>query len=290
MKRKKETYFFEGEVPFEKSDLNIGSRVEKKLYSGTSPFQKIAVLNLYTFGNTLVLDDIIQTTERDEFIYHEMLCQIPMFLHPSPKSVLIVGGGDGGSLEEVLKHASVKKAIMVEIDGKVVEVSKKYLPSISKNAFQDKRAALIIGDGKKFIKDHQNEFDVIILDLSDPAGPATDLISLSFYRNCKKALKKNGIVSVQSGSFTTQPELVSLISNRLQKVFSHVEVRKAVVPSYQAGEYTFTLASDFNFSKVSQSVLIKKLKKAKHMRLKYWSPDIHWASSVLPSYLKEELK
>lgn len=290
MSKEKKTYLFEGAVPFEKPDIKVGFRVRKRLYSGRSPFQKVEVFDLYTYGNTLVLDNIIQTSENDEFIYHEMLCQAPLFVHPNPQRVLIVGGGDGGALEEVLKHRSVKKATMVEIDGKVVEISKKYLPSISKNAFQDKRATLIIGDGKKFIKDHQNEFDVIILDLSDPEGPAKDLISPSFYRDCKKALKGNGIVSVQSGSFTTQPKLVSIIVKRLQKVFSHVELRRANVPTYEAGIYTFTMASDFNFKKVSQSALTKKFRQAGRMKLKYWSPNIHWASSILPAYLKQELK
>lgn len=290
MQKQKRIYYFEKEVPFEKSDTKIGFRVQKKLYSGKSQFQKIEVLDLYTHRKTLVLDGIIQTTEQDEFIYHEMLCQVPMFLHSSPHNVLIVGGGDGGSLEEVLKHPLVKKVVMVEIDDKVVEISRKYLFSISKNAFQDKRATLIIGDGKKFIKNHKNEFDIIILDLSDPTGPAKKLISLSFYTDCKKALKKNGIISIQSGSLTTQPKLVSIIFKRLSKIFSYVRVRKANVPSYQAGEYTFTIASDFNFSRVSQSVLLKKFKHADKMNLKYWSPEIHFASSVLPAYLQQELK
>lgn len=290
IKKKKATYFFEGDVPFEESNMKVGFRVRRKLYSGKSPFQKIEVLDLYTYGNTLILDDIIQTTENDEFIYHEMLCQVPLFLHSSPKSVLIVGGGDGGALEEVLKHASVKKAVMIEIDSKAVEVSRKYLSSISKKAFEDERTQLIIGDGKEFIKNHKNEFDIIILDLSDPGGPAKDLISLPFYRNVKRALKKNGIISVQSGSFTTQPELVSTIFKRLNTVFSYVEVRGAGVPSYQAGEYSFTIASDFNFLKVPQSVLKNRFLKAKAMKLRYLSPEVHAASAVLPQYLKDVFK
>jgi spermidine synthase len=286
---KKSEYFFEGVVPFEQPAMKVGFRIRKKLYEGKSRFQKIKVFNLYTYGNTLMLDDIVQTTVNDEFIYHEMLCQVPMFTHPSPKNVLIIGGGDGGALEEVLKHRLVKKAVMVEIDGKVIEISKKYLPSISKNAFKDKRTTLIIGDGKKYIEDHEKEFDVVILDLSDPDGPAKDLISLSFYGSVKKALKKNGIVSLQSGSFTTQPGLVSTIFKRLQKIFSYVEVRRAGVPAYQAGEYSFTLASDYNFTIVSQKTLEKKFNRAKHMNLQYWSPDIHVASAILPKYLKTSL-
>ncbi|OHA65162.1 MAG: spermidine synthase [Candidatus Wildermuthbacteria bacterium RIFCSPHIGHO2_02_FULL_49_9] len=269
--------------------IQIGYQVRKKLYEGKSAFQRVEVYNLMFFGRTLFLDGVLQTAEQDEFIYHEMLCQAPLFLHPSLGNVLIIGGGDGGALREVLKHRSVKKAVVVEIDGKVVKLSRKYLPFLSKNAFSDKRTKLVIEDGKKFIKKHKSEFDVIILDLSDPNGPSKDLISLPFYKNIKQALRSNGIVSVQSGSFITQPKLVSTISKRLQKVFSHVQVRKAVVPSYYAGEYIFTLASDYNFSKVTLGTLAKRYKASK-MRLKYWSPEIHQASSVLPLYLKQELK
>lgn len=289
MNKRKQQFFFEGDVPHDVSDVKIGFRVRKKLYQGKSLYQSIHVFDLYFYGKTLFLDRVLQTTEKDEFVYHEMLCQSPLFLHPNPKKVLIIGGGDGGSLEEVLKHTSVKQAVMVEIDRKVVEVSKHYLPSISKNAFKDKRTTLLFEDGKEFVKNHCNEFDIIILDLSDPGGPAQDLISPSFYRDCKRALKKNGIVSVQSGSFTTQAKLVALLQKRLQKVFSHVQIRWAVVPSYQAGVYTFTMASDFNFPKVSQSTLINKFKKAKRMNLKYWSPEMHTAAAVLPKYLQSIL-
>lgn len=284
----KALYFFEGEVPFEKPGLKVGFRVKKKLYNARSLFQKIEVYDLFTYGKALMLEGIVQTTEQDEFIYHEMLCQVPLFLHPSPQKVLIIGGGDGGSLEEVLKHKGVQETWMVEIDGKVVEVSKKYLPFISKNSFSDKRAVLRIEDGWKFMKNRKKEFDVIILDLSDPGGPAKRLISLPFYRDVKKALKKGGIVSVQSGSFTTQPKLVAAIAKRLKKLFSHVEVRRACVPSYQAGEYTFATASESDISAVSQKVLEKRFAASK-MNLKYWSPAIHEATAVLPLYLAEEL-
>lgn len=289
MAKKKATYFFEGEVPFEKPNMKIGFRVKRKLYKGKSPFQKIEVMEFYNFGTALLLDDIVQTTVEDEFIYHEMLCQVPMLTHPSPKKVLIVGGGDGGSLEEVLKHKSVKEAVMVEIDGKVVEVSKKYLPSISKKAFSDKRTTLLIEDGLKYMKEHENEFDVIMLDLSDPEGPAKKLISLPFYKDVKKALKKDGVVSVQSGSFTTQPELVAIISKRLGKLFKQVQVRKACVPAYQAGEYSFTMASDINLSKITQQTLQKRFKGFKKP-LRYLSPAVYEASAVLPAYLADELK
>jgi len=287
---KGQKFFYEKYLPFDEVGMKLGFPLKKHLYSGRSPYQQIDVVELKFYGPTLFLDKILQTTSRDEFIYHEMLCQTPLFLHKAPQKVLIIGGGDGGALEEVLKHKTVKEAWMVEIDKKVIEVSQTYLPSISKGAFRDKRSRILIEDGQKFIKHHQSIFDVIILDISDPHGSARNLTSERFYRRVKNALSKEGIVSIQSGSFTAQPKLIPLIYKRLKKVFRFVEIYTAVVPSYQVGLYTFTMASDFSFPKVSQSVLKKKFRKAGRMKLKYWSPDIHWASSILPTYLKQELK
>ena len=280
---KKEKWFFEKEVPYDTSNIKIGIKIKNKLYSGKSPFQKIEAYDTYSYGKILVLDGIVQTSEKDEFIYHEMLCQVPMFLHRNPKRILIIGGGDGGALEELLKHR-VEKVWMAEIDKKVIDISRKYLASISKGAFKNKKAEVIIGDGKKFIKRYNDFFDVIILDLSDPGGPAKDLISLNFYKDVKKALKKNGIVSIQSGSFTCQPKLVSTIFNRIKKIFPFAEIRRAVVPCYQAGEYSFTIGSKSNLKKITFKDIDKKYKKLK-LNLKYYSPEIHFTSKVLPEYL-----
>lgn len=284
----KNQWFFEETLPYGDKKLIIGIKIKKKLYSGKSPYQKIQFFDTYNFGKVLVLDGILQTSVKDEFIYHEMLCQVPLFCHQNPKKVLIIGGGDGGALEEVLKHP-IERVWLVEIDKKVIELSKKYLPSISKSAFKDKRTEIIIEDGKKFIKKFKNFFDVIILDLSDPLGPATDLISLKFYKDVKEALKKDGILSIQSGSLTFQLNLVALIFKRIKKIFSFFEIRKAVVPAYQVGEYGFTLASDFNLSKVNFEDLKKKFEKL-NLNLRYYSPEIHFSSTILPKYLAEKLK
>jgi len=285
--KKSQWYFENPEVPFDISDIMIGFKIKKKLYSGKSQFQKIEFFDVYYYGRVLALDGIVQTSEKDEFIYHEMLCQVPMFLHKNPKRVLIVGGGDGGSLEEILKH-KIEKVWMVEIDKKVIELSQKYLPSISKGAFSDKRAEVVVEDGKEFIKRHEDFFDVIVLDLSDPGGPAKDLISLNFYKRVKKALRKNGMVSIQSGSFTCQPELVRTIFKRVRKIFPSAEIRRAVVPSYQAGEYSFTVGSKANLKKITVKDIERKYKKLK-LNLGYYSPEIHFISKILPKYLKEKM-
>jgi spermidine synthase len=286
---KKEKWLFQtSNIPYDPNIVKDGIQIKKKLYSGRFPCQKIEVFDTYAFGRVLVLDGIFQTSEKDEFIYHEMLCHLPMFYHPNPQKVLIIGGGDGGALEEILKHP-VEKVWMVEVDVKVIEVSKKYLSSISKGAFKSEKTEVIIGDGLEFIKKYKNFFDVIILDLSDPWGPARQLISLKFYQDIKKALKKGGIISVQGGCLFDQIRLASIVFHRLKKVFSSVLIHKAPVLLYGSGELNFTVASDVNLKKVTLKEIEGKFKKL-NLDLKYYRPKIHFASAVLPKYLMRELK
>jgi len=287
---KKDEWFFETSscIPFDDSGVEIGIKVKKRLYEGKSKYQHIQFFETYNLGKILVLDGILQTSDKTEFIYHEMLCQVSIFSHPNPKKVLIIGGGDGGALEEVLKHKSIEKAVMVEIDERVVKLSQKYLPSISKKAFKNKKTELIIGDGKEYMKKHKNYFDVIILDLSDPHGPAKELVSERFYKDVKTALRKDGMVSIQSASLTCQPRLVKIIYNRVKKIFPYIEIRKAVVPEYQAGEYSFILASKYNLNKLSIKTLENKFKRI-GLDLRYYSPEIHFSSKVLPKYFKNKL-
>jgi len=246
---KKNNWLFETlDIPYDTAEVKNGLRIKKRLYSGKSPYQKIEVFDTFTFGRILVLDGIFQTSEKDEFVYHEMLCHLPMFYYAKPKKVLVIGGGDGGLLKEVLKHP-IEKVWLVEIDKKVVDISKKYLPAISQGAFKDKRAELVIGDGVKFIQNYKNFFDVIILDLSDPWGPAQQVISLKFYHSVKRALKKKGVISVQGGCLFDQPDLASMIFKRLKKVFSSVVIHKAPIVLYGLGELNFTVAANVNLKK-----------------------------------------
>lgn len=275
-------------IPYALNTVKNGLLARKKLYSGRSSYQKIEVYDTFPFGRVLVLDGIFQTSEKDEFVYHEMLCHLPMFYHSNPKNVLIIGGGDGGVLEEVLKHR-VEKVWMVEVDKKVVEVSQKYLPSISKGAFKDKRAELVIGDGVKFIENYKNFFDVIILDLSDPWGPARQVISSKFYKSLKKALKKDGVISVQAGCLFDQMKLSSAIFRRLKNSFSSVLIHKAPVLLYGLGELNFTIASDIELREIGIKEIEKRFKKL-NLDLKYYCPEIQLASAVLPKYLMKEFR
>jgi len=286
IKNREELWFFEKAVPNCNSDFKIGVKIKEKLYSQKSEFQNIEIYDTNRFGRMLVLDGIIQTSENDEFIYHETICHTPMFYHPKPKTVLIIGGGDGGALEEILKYP-IEKAFMVEIDKKVTDACKTYIPSICKNAFNDPRTKVLFQDGYEFIKNHKNFFDVIILDLSDPEGPAENLITTKFYNDVKNALTENGIIAIQSGSFTYQPMEVTTINQRVKQVFPYVKVHKTVIPTYQSSEFSITIAAKFDLNSVKLETIEKRFEELNLKDLKYYTPQVHFASAVLPTYLQK---
>jgi len=210
---KKEKWFYEDIRGF-----CCGLEIRKVLYSKKSKFQEIQILESKTWGRVLILNKTIQTTERDEFIYHEMISHVPLFLHSKPEKVLIIGGGDGGTLKEVLKHNTVKNVILVEVDKYVIEASKKYLQKIHQNSYYNKRAEIIIGDGVAFIKNCKNIFDVIIIDSTDPVGMAEDLFSDDFYKDALVALKTDGILVAQSGAIFAQWEEFSRTFKKNKKI------------------------------------------------------------------------
>jgi spermidine synthase len=212
------------------------------LYDGRSAFQHVQVVTSPLFGRMLVLDDAVQTTERDEHIYHEMLVHLPMAVHPDPRRVLIIGGGDGGTLEEALKHP-VTAVTMVEIDRAVVEVSRTYLPAIAAGAFDDRRTRLLIEDGMAFVRGTGETFDVILVDSTDPKGPGLALFSEEFYRLCRRILTPRGIVAVQSGSLLYQRDLMALVARHLRAVFPTVAPYWAAIPAYPGALWSFTLAA-----------------------------------------------
>lgn len=271
------------------NDWRQGLKMKKELFGKKTDFQKIQIFDSYRFKKVLMLDGIVQTTEADEFIYHEMMAHIPLFLHGNPKKVLIIGGGDGGVLREVLKHP-VKQAVMVEIDGEVVKACEKIMPAISAGAFHDARAEIIIDDGIKFVRDHANEFDAIIVDSSDPIGPACGLFSGDFYSNVKKCLAKNGVAIFQSGSAFMQPEESADIFRVNKKIFPFVNLILPAIPTYCGGFFALTLVSkNKNPEKAAIGEISKRFKKLK-LKTKYYNPQIHFSSLVLPNYIGDRLK
>lgn len=279
-------WFFEN---FKKGEPQVSTwcfLIEKEIYSGKSDYQKIEIFETKELGRILALDGLVQLSTKDEFVYHEMLVHPALISHPNPKIVLIIGGGDGGTLREVVKYP-VKEIYLVDLDKKVIEVSKKYLPSVSKGAFEDRRLKIFNEDALNFIKRYKNFFDIIIDDLTDPTGPSTKLWRVEFYKDVFKALKKEGIFSAQTAYF--RERFAKRARQEIKKVFPYFKVHRAFVGCFPFDEHTFSLGSKkIDFDKISFKEINKKFKKLK-LKTKYYSPEIHFSSKILPPYLRNYL-
>jgi len=274
-------YFSEGTVPGKRfGKIHHNFVIDNLIYEGKSDFQDILVFENSIYGRILVLDGIVQLSESDEFIYHEMITHPFFTAHSNPKKVLIIGGGDGGTLRECLKH-DIEECIMVDIDKKVIDVCVDYMPFVSNNAFNDKRAKLIIGDGKEAMKKYNNYFDIIIIDCNDPVGPSLELFTKEFYLDIQKALKKGGICSFQVGSFLDL-DFLQKIYKTLSEVFKFVSAHKLTMPSYHCGEYCFMGASDdVDLENIDLDFLINRFTSIEK-KVEYYSPAVHKASQILP--------
>ncbi len=268
-------------------DYVYGFAYNKVLYTGQTEFQKIELFDTPFFGKLLKLDGQFQTSEKDEFFYHEPQTQVPMCAHPRPESVLIIGGGDGGILKNVLMHKTVKRAVMVEIDPGVVEFSMKYLTSVCGEAFKDKRTQLIIGDGKRFVEETQEKFDVIILDLTDPIGPSKALYTREFYKKLSGLLKKGGLLQLHIELCVTRPEISRQIFQSLSSVFKYNCPFASYVPLYGGLMAFCTNSQDLDVSKVKAGVIEKRLKDRGVKNLKLYNGQWHEASFKLPNFLKK---
>jgi len=212
---------------------------EKILFHEKSKFQDILVFKSKTYGNVLVLDDVIQCTERDEFAYQEMIVHLAMCSHNlPPKNILVIGGGDGGCLREVCKHNSVELVTLCEIDKMVCDVAEKYFPTMS-NVFKDKRVHFYFDDGCQYLRNNKNKFDVIIVDSSDPIGPAETLFSENFFEICYESLTEKGILITQAECIWLHLDLISKMSNFIKKIFPVVEYSFTVIPTYPSGTIGF---------------------------------------------------
>ncbi len=278
-------WFFEDLYP----SLKISYKIEKEFYRRRSSFQKIEIFKNPLMGRVLALDGIVQTTEKDEFIYHEMLTHIPLMSHPNPKKVLIIGGGDGGVLREVLKYP-VEKVTMVEIDRKVIETSKKYLRNICQRSFESKKLELIIEDGAKFVQNTKEKFDVVIIDSSDPIGPAKILFKKKFYQDIRKILSKKGMMTRQTGSTFYQEDEMAENFKISKEIFKYTFLYLIAIPSYIGGFFSLLYSSStINPVKINKNFLKRKIKNL-NLKTKYYNPDIHISCFLLPEYIKKTLK
>jgi len=263
-------------------------QIQETLYEETSQHQRLAIYQSAKFGRVLSLDGIIQTTQADEFIYHEMLTHIPILAHGKVRQVGIIGGGDGGTLREVLKHP-VDRATMVELDPHVVELCRQYMPSLSAGAFDDPRTDLVIADGARYLAETDRRFEVLIIDSTDPVGPAEILFSEDFYRDCRRCLAPGGILVTQSGVPMTQPEELTTATRRLSAIFTDVTCYLAPVPTYFGGAMALGWASDDPAKRqVTTAQIANRFAEADFVT-RYYLPDIHRAAFALPRYIADLL-
>lgn len=265
--------------------LGLKFKVEKVLFSGKSDFQTVDVVETKGHGKMLLNDGLIMVTERDEFAYHDMISHVPLFVHPNPKNVLIIGGGDGGTAREVIRHQGVEKCTMVEIDAMVVDACKAHIPQTA-SALDDPRINLIIGDGVQFVKDTTEKFDVIIVDSTDPIGPAQPLFGEAFYQDVYACLADDGIVVSQGESSWYAMDIQKSLLKVLNAVFPKCYLYSFSNLTYPGGLWSFTFASkqyhpinDIQNERIEQCAL----------NFEYYNQELHKAAFALPSFVKKGL-
>src|SRR5690554_2104290 len=263
--------------------LSISCLVKETVYREKTKYQDLAVLDTYEYGRMLILDGVIMTTEADEFFYHEMLIHVALNTHPQPEQVLVIGGGDGGSVREVLKHPQIKRVVLAEIDEGVVQAAKKYLPSISRGLL-DPRVMVEITDGLVYVKKHPAEFDIIIVDSTDPVGPAVGLFAREFYQDVSQALREEGIMVAQTESPVVNREMIRKIWANLKGIFPITRMYLGVVPTYPTGLWSYTLSSK------GPNPLTVPVEELCSRETKYYTPQQHRAAFILPPFVQELLK
>lgn len=265
-------------------DFTSAFRISRLVHTEQTPYQYLEIYESPMFGRMLVLDGAVQTTERDEFIYHEMLAHPALCAHPAPRRVLIIGGGDGGALEEALKHP-LERATLVEIDEAVVRTSREYLAGVAGRAFEDPRAALVIGDGIAYVGKSSERFDVVLVDSTDPAGPAVGLFSPEFYGTIARRLGPAGMLVVQSGSAIYQRDLIRSVRRTLRPVFPIVRTYVAAVVEYPGVLWSFTIGS---LGPDPAAVLPETIAaRTEGFGLRYYTPLGHQAAFAPPPFLRD---
>ncbi|KMY42886.1 spermidine synthase [Bacillus sp. FJAT-27916] len=279
-----ELWFSERHTP----NVKLSIKVEKLLYSGQTEYQRIDIFESKEFGRFLTLDGFMMLTEKDEFIYHEMITHVPMMVHPNPEKVLIIGAGDGGAVRELVKYESVKQIDLVEIDEMVVDVCKKYLPQTA-CALDDPRLQIHYEDGLKYIRSCEDQYDLIIVDSTDPFGPGEGLFTREFYGSCYKALHEDGIMVNQHESPFYKEDVAAMqrAHKRIVESFPISYVYQAHIPTYPSGHWLFGFASK-KYHPVKD--LKREAFKDAHLHARYYNPKLHVGAFSLPTYVEELLR
>lgn len=276
-RRETDLWFTEYQTP----DMRLGLRISEILLNIQTPYQHLLVVKTEQYGNLMALDGAIMITEKDEFTYHEMMSHVALCSHPSPRRVLVVGGGDGGIVRELVRYDILEKVTLVDIDEKVIEASRRFFPSVS-CALDHPKVEIRPMDALVYIKDHQDEFDVIIVDSTDPVDFAAGLFEEAFFRDVHRALKKDGMVVSQTESPMGHPDILRSAYLEMKKVFPIVELGWGIMPTYPTGSWTYTFAS-----KVHDP---RKIFREPPEGTRYYSSKIHEACFTLPPFLEKILE
>jgi spermidine synthase len=257
-----------------------GINTKSLLHAEKSEFQAIEVHETVGHGRLLTLDDMVMLTELDEFVYHDLLTHVPLCVHPNPRQVLVVGGGDGGTVREVLKHQGVERVVQCEIDERVTRVCQTHIPSVA-GALEDPRVELVFADATAYVKQHRASFDAILVDSTEPIGPAAALFAEEFFRDLSAALKPGGIISSQAESPFYAPEVVRDLFATVRRVFTQVHGYYGVIPTYPGGGWVFCLASD------SLAPGHVDLERAAALSCRYYSPAVASGAFALPNFISK---
>jgi spermidine synthase len=264
--------------------------IDQVLFEAQTEHQHLVIFNNAQWGRVMALDGVIQTTEKDEFVYHEMMVHVPILAHGQAKRVLIIGGGDGGILREVLKHSGLESVTQVEIDQEVIDLCMEYLPNHSAGAYAHPKAHIVIGDGVEFVNKTTQKFDIIISDSTDPVGPGEVLFTSRFYQGIQRCLNPGGVFVAQNGVSFLQTAEVTTTYQRLSPLFKEASFYSAAVPTYVGGIMTFAWATDdMALKNVDLATLQARFTQAE-IKTRFYTPTLHQACFALPQYIMEALK
>lgn len=275
-----ELWYTEKQTP----NHGITTKISKTVHTEKSEFQQIDIIETNQFGRMLVLDGMVMTTNKDEFVYHEMITHVALNTHPNPKKVLVVGGGDGGAIREIIKHPSVEKAVLAEIDGRVIETSKEFLPEIA-GALDNPKVDVQVVDGIKYIHDNKGQFDVIMVDSTEPIGPAVGLFEKGFYQGIYDCLKEDGILVAQTESPWFNADLIKRVFKDIKSIFPITRLYTVSIPTYPSGLWSFTMGSKKYDPLAVSDEQLKEL-----VDTKYYTPRIHKSIFQLPKFVEDLVK
>ena len=270
-------------------DLKAGFKTSNVIYKGKSEFQEVVVLDTIAYGKMLLLDGLVMCTDKDEFVYHELISHVPALNHSKPEKIVVIGGGDGGTVRELLKHPEVKEIVLCEIDGIVIETCEKYFPQIA-SGLRDNRVKVNVGDGVAYMSQQEpGSIDMVLVDSTDPIGPGEGLFSREFYRNVARALKKDGLMACQSESPWHDAQVLSKIYNNVSAGFQNIYPYIGSIPTYPKGMWSWMMASNKNINVHDfDRARLKKLEASTN--LQYINEELMTGVFAIPNFLKVKMK